>query len=90
MQQKFSEFEMVFESTIGDKIFGDTVLIWGNFVERNNPHPSPSPSPSHPFKAWVFFGLFSIRSLNSGTTFHGGGGRGKDLFCPFEVGKTSE
>ena len=44
MQQKFSEFEMVFESTIGDKIFGDTVLIWGNFGQRNNPHPSPSPS----------------------------------------------
>lgn len=43
MQQKFSEFEMVFESTIGDKIFGDTVLIWGNFGQRNNPHPSPPP-----------------------------------------------
>ena len=34
--------------------------------------------------------LFSMGSSNSGTTFRGGDGGGKDLFSPCEVSKTSE
>ena len=42
------------------------------------------------FQRWSICCVLYIGSSNSGTTLHGGDGRGKDLFSPFEVSKTSE
>ena len=67
--------------------FLETLSSYGVTLANEIIHIPPPPPPIHSKLGCL---LFSIRSSNSGTTLHGGGGGGKDLFCPFEVGKTSE
>ena len=81
-----SEFEMVFETTIGDKIF-KTLFSNGITSENKIIHIAPPPPPIHSKLGCL---LFSTGGSNSGTPLNGGGGGGKALFCPFEVGKMSE
>ena len=77
---------MVFETTIGDKIF-KTLFSNGITSENKIIHIAPPPPPIHSKLGCL---LFSTSGSNGGTTLNGGGGGGKALFCPFEVGKTSE
>ena len=59
------------------------VLKYGNYREQKNPHHSPPPRHSN-----LGCLLFSIGSLNSGTTFHGKDRGRKASFSPLEVSKT--
>ena len=77
---------MVFETTIGDKIF-ETLSSIGVTSENKIIHIPPPPPPIHSKLGCL---LFSIGGSNSGTALNGGDEGGKALFCPFEVGKTSE
>ena len=67
--------------------FLETLSSYGVTLANEIIHIPPPPPPIHSKLGCL---LFSIRSSNSGTTLHGGGGGGKDLFCPFEVGKVSQ
>ena len=81
-----SEFEMVFETTIGDKIFE---TLYSNRVTSENKiiHIPPLRLPLHS-KLGCLVSFY--RWLEQRQTLNGGGGGGKALFCPIEVGKTSE
>ena len=70
--------------TIGDKI---VETLYSNKVTSKNKTIDTPPPLLHSQLGCL---LFSVGSLNSGTTMHGGDGEGKALFSPFKVNKTSE
>ena len=70
-------------SQSGEKI----VLKQGNFREQKKPNPFPLSPPLHSKLGCL---LFSVGSLNRGTTLCGSDGRGKALCFPFEVSKMSD
>ena len=70
-------------SQSGEKI----VLKQGNFREQKKPNPFLLSPPLHSKLGCL---LFSVGSLNRGTTLCGSDGRGKALCSPFEVSKMSD
>ena len=64
--------------TIGDKI---VATLSSNGITSEN-KTIRTPPPSRPFKVGVFL-VFNRWLEQRGTTLHGGGRRGKDLFFPF-------
>ena len=69
---------------IGDKL---VETLYSNRVTSENKRIHTPPLPLHSKLRYL---LFSTGSSNSGTTLHGGNGRGKGSFSPFKIGKTSK
>ena len=87
--QKFKKITLLTQVIFNLQFIGDKVVetLHSNRVTSENKRIHTPPPPLHSKLECLWF---SIGSLNSGTTLHGGDGGGKALFSPFEVIKISK